>query len=440
MNPSVRPPRPRPVARLAALAGVVAIAAIAPAAWAATARFEDVPAGHWAAGAVDYVAVRQPMMAGVAAERFGGGVQMTRGMFALTLDRVLPDLEKRSKGSWGTTQASSYDFQDVPDGPQRDAVNRVAGWYRVFDGMPGVSASRLRAEEPLTREQMAQALAVLLRRAEARGMMARDRRQPPKGFKDVPGARAGAEAIDVLTNDFQVVDGYPDGTFRPDEPLTRYQFAAAAAKIFPHVQALIARSAPSKAPAATPRPRLSPLPAEPPRRYLEDVPVNLLVDLGAGGLLGGSGRLVVYNGILYSQLDFRPSLAAANLHEFGLRLGAGVPLWRAASAQPYVAGRFYGNGFTNALMTGGGLLMHLRPSQRYGLSLGAETGFPIAASDTVPPGTMYAELLGGGQLYLADHLALTGEVAWAAAPTGLTPAGAGLGTGLRGSLGLAFGY
>ncbi len=56
-----------------------------------------------------------------------------------------------------------------------------------------------------------------------------------EGFKDVPKDHWAAESVQVLA-DSGIVQGFPDGTFRGDQPLTRYEFAVALERFVAFIQ------------------------------------------------------------------------------------------------------------------------------------------------------------------------------------------------------------
>jgi lysozyme len=51
-----------------------------------------------------------------------------------------------------------------------------------------------------------------------------------KKFKDVPATHWAADEIAAAVDD-GIMEGYPDGTFKPDQAITRAEFAAAIAKM-----------------------------------------------------------------------------------------------------------------------------------------------------------------------------------------------------------------
>ncbi|NEQ47065.1 MAG: S-layer homology domain-containing protein [Leptolyngbya sp. SIOISBB] len=50
---------------------------------------------------------------------------------------------------------------------------------------------------------------------------------PPDGFADVSPNHWAYTAVSTLAEDYGCLSGYPDGTFRGDELVTRYEFATA---------------------------------------------------------------------------------------------------------------------------------------------------------------------------------------------------------------------
>lgn len=80
----------------------------------------------------------------------------------------------------------------------------------------GYPDGTFRTENDLTRGQCAAILARLSEDFDPE-------KTYPQGFSDVPGSRWYADSIGFLTAK-KVIHGYPDGTFRPDAPITRAEF------------------------------------------------------------------------------------------------------------------------------------------------------------------------------------------------------------------------
>jgi hypothetical protein len=116
-------------------------------------------------------------------------------------------------GSW--TWAA---FSDVPSGFLAERVAQVVemGW------MQGYPDGTFRGQEPLNRYQLAAALGRVLRDL---GVGAQ-----PVAFKDVPSGHWVSEPL-ALAVSWGLVSGYPDGTFRGQEPLTRAALAVVLARL-----------------------------------------------------------------------------------------------------------------------------------------------------------------------------------------------------------------
>lgn len=109
-------------------------------------------------------------------------------------------------------------FSDLPQGPLAEQVERVvaAGW------MQGYPDGTFRGQEPLNRYQLAAALGRVLKEL---GVEAR-----VVSFPDVPQGHWAAEPL-ALAVAWGLVSGYPDGTFRGQEPLSRAALAVVLSKL-----------------------------------------------------------------------------------------------------------------------------------------------------------------------------------------------------------------
>lgn len=109
-------------------------------------------------------------------------------------------------------------FSDIPPGPLAEQVEQVAqaGWLQ------GYPDGTFRGQESLNRYQLAGALGRVLRDL---GVEAK-----PVAFKDVPPGHWVLEPL-ALAVTWGLVAGYPDGTFRGQEPLTRAALAVVLARL-----------------------------------------------------------------------------------------------------------------------------------------------------------------------------------------------------------------
>lgn len=116
------------------------------------------------------------------------------------------------------TGASWAAFSDIPQGPLAEEVERVvaAGWLQ------GYPDGTFRGQELLNRYQLAAALGRVLKDLGAEA-------QPVK-FRDVPKGHWALEPL-ALAVSWGLITGYPDGTFRGLDPLTRGALAVVLAKL-----------------------------------------------------------------------------------------------------------------------------------------------------------------------------------------------------------------
>jgi len=109
-------------------------------------------------------------------------------------------------------------FSDLPAGPVAERVERVvqAGW------MQGYPDGTFRGTEPVNRYQLVATL----------GRALKDLGVEPKqaAFKDVPQGHWAMEGL-ALAAAWELVSGYPDGTFRGQEELNRAALAVVLAKM-----------------------------------------------------------------------------------------------------------------------------------------------------------------------------------------------------------------
>ncbi|WP_231571373.1 S-layer homology domain-containing protein [Gordoniibacillus kamchatkensis] len=120
-------------------------------------------------------------------------------------------------------------FADVPRDHWAEHDIDVALQLGYIDG---ITADTFAPDQPLTREQLCALLARVLALPTAAAAA-----RPP--FRDVPADRWSAPVIAALSGQ-GVVDGYGDGTFRPQAPITRAQMAALLVRLAPSFAAAAA--------------------------------------------------------------------------------------------------------------------------------------------------------------------------------------------------------
>ena len=127
---------------------------------------------------------------------------MTRGMLVTVLYRAA-----------GSPQAAvTCNFTDLEEGAYYyDAVV----WANAHGVVNGISAERFGPNQPVSRQQIAAILHRLAGEPSLRG----------SSFSDVPSSAYYGEAVAWAVRR-GIVEGYPDGTFRPDLPVSRQQLVS----------------------------------------------------------------------------------------------------------------------------------------------------------------------------------------------------------------------
>ena len=169
--------------------------------------FADVPATFWAAGQIDALA-SQGVVSGYPGGLFRPEADVTRAQFVVMLLKAHP-----VQGSTLTAPA----FPDVaPTAWYHQAVEEAAalGWVSGYGG-------EFHPDAPVTREQAAVILAQVLK---LQGM-AKLADAMPLDFQDASGIASWAVGAVAICQDLGLMRGFSDGTFRPQEPVTRAQAA-----------------------------------------------------------------------------------------------------------------------------------------------------------------------------------------------------------------------
>lgn len=181
--------------------------------WLNGAYFADT-AGHWAQNDIDGVAAKG-WMTGETSDTFAPDRELTRAEAATVLVRA------QGLSAAAEPLPAASPFADVPPGHWAAQAIAVAAQHGYVDG---VAAGRFAPDLPITREQMSALLARML------ALQTAAVTSPP--FKDVPAASWAAPAIAALSG-LGIVDGFVDGTFRPQAPITRAQMAALLMRLAP---------------------------------------------------------------------------------------------------------------------------------------------------------------------------------------------------------------
>ncbi len=339
-----------------------AILSMASPAWAADA-FRDVPVGHWAYQAVEAVAIKRDFMKPYADGLFHGEDPFTRAQLSVALAELIELLEKQTKTSWATEGLGGYEFTDLRAGdPLHPVVMKLANQYRLFEGVPGLTSKTFEGDKQITRYEMARVVDRLLRLGEEKGVVNPSLVSPRTFvFTDVAESARVEYAIKNVAERYQVMVGFPDGSFRGNERLTRFEFAASAAQTFPLVQELVRRTqASNETESAKARAW----------RYGEEKPLFVEggLRLGSNQLPFGGVRGVAYRDNVFFVAEGQFNLPANDrpLHTAGLDIGYAWPLGASSYLQPFVGARGVGDG---SQILGGvsyGLVLYHRPAQWWG--------------------------------------------------------------------------
>ena len=181
----------------------------------AAVEFSDVPSGAWFHGAVQHIA-GLGITVGYPDGTYGPNEPVTRAQMAVFLSRAL--------GGPAADSSEPSTFSGVaPDAWYRGAVQHIAG-LGITVGYPD---GTYRPEESVTRAQMALFI--------YRAFDVADSSPGADSFADVaPGqARTAIETLYAVG----ITAGYPDGTYRPDEPVTRAHMAAFLSRAVTHTTA-----------------------------------------------------------------------------------------------------------------------------------------------------------------------------------------------------------
>jgi hypothetical protein len=166
-----------------------------------TSNFTDT-IGHWAQQQIAYLK-DQNITGGLSDGSFGVNRQISRSESAALLVRAL---------KLDTANMTDPNFEDVTK--DHYYYKSIAAVYTqdIMEGMPG---NRFYPDKTLTRAEMA---AILVNAFDLK-------KKNDVSWPDVKKDHWANEAITILSSN-DLIEGYPDGTFRPDTPIKRAEFAA----------------------------------------------------------------------------------------------------------------------------------------------------------------------------------------------------------------------
>ncbi len=181
-------------------------------------RFTDM-AGHWAEATVVKLA-GMGVISGYEDGTFRPDNTITRAEAASILVRALK-LPEASE-----TELAFADKDAIPAWAKKSVAQ--AAKAGLLKGYPADGGFVFRAQNALTRAELA---AIMSRAAAQKGL---SQTQPAPAFKDqLPDWAKEAVALAARTG---LVSGYPDGTFRPDKPVTRAEAASMVLRLLEKIE------------------------------------------------------------------------------------------------------------------------------------------------------------------------------------------------------------
>ncbi len=336
-------------------------------AWASLASetFTDVPDGHWAQEGVAELAIKRDMMRGYPDGTFRGELPFTRFQFALAMKELIDELERISKTSLRSDTPCLNSYADINTAVERDVVLEMANAYCLFEGVPGIQANRFNPNTQISRSEVSKVIANLMQLADKKDIV-RPRQGQTYSFSDVSSKNWAYEAIRTVSDQYGVMIGFPDNTFRPDDQLTRYQFAQAGYQTVPLIRQLVAKTLEEK---TTERA------LELSRLWQQRTPWHVDARLGA---LGGGLRWIGYPNS-FVMADIRGIFNNPN-PLFDAQFGWWPTTYMVGQVhlQPYLAPRLaYESVAGPYLGLGLGLASYWRPNMEWGFALNLRSGYTL---------------------------------------------------------------
>lgn len=179
-------------------------------------NFKDVPSNHWALGSITFVD-QMDWMNGTSSYRFNPEGHVSRAQAAAILVRVLnlKPLEEPFDITFTDVPATHWAYNDI----------KTAVQHKLFSGYPG---GRFDPNGNIKREHMA----VVLSRAFFKNY---SKPLTKESFTDVPKTRSTYRSILIMKQE-NILGGYGDGSFKPQNPTTRAQMAAIMQRIYTKIQ------------------------------------------------------------------------------------------------------------------------------------------------------------------------------------------------------------
>lgn len=368
---------------LVSVPAALSTAQAAPAAYQVAVNIEDlvdVPQDHWAYNAVKVLVEELAIMPAKTDNQFKGNDLLTRYELADIFYRAMMKLESISgKDLSRIGDAPDTDMTDL-DEAHAETVNAIVNKYGIMQPMPG---KRFMGNEPISRYEIAFEMYNYFVLLESNGSSpALSRRDRVSQLKDLPADHWATKAVTEIVDKYQIMDGYPDSSFRGGKRLTRYEAAATIREFIRYVDTYLIPLTPTPTPEPTPVPTAVPTPAPTPTPVPEPtkVPVKQL-DIRLGGDFKVSGTPTATDpnalGFLYGpnlMIDWTP-LSLNSFNHFGIDLHGDFMMYEAGKFKATTLdanNQSVATDLNGRLTAGGGLLWKIQGSaQDLGLTLGA---------------------------------------------------------------------
>ena len=342
----------------------------------------DVPENHWAYGAVRVLVQELEIMMPKTSNMFKGNDLMTRNELAEVFYKATQKMEAISgKNLKQISDVPRTNMIDLDDS-NRVAVDAVVNDYGIMQPMPG---KRFMGNEPISRYEIAFELYnyfVLIESQGTKPVLARRSRSDQ--FNDLPADHWATKAVTNIVDKYQIMDGYPDQSFKGGKRLTRYETAATVREFIRYVDTYLLPLTPQPTPVPTPMPTAvpTPKPTPMPTPMPTKEPFNA-VDLRIGGDFKTSytDSTNTTAGFIYGpsgSLDWTP-IPAGKFNHFGIDLHGDMMLYDPLiNPGSFKADRVDANGnpfqtqLDNRITAGGGLLWKIQESaEDVALTIGA---------------------------------------------------------------------
>lgn len=253
----------------------------------------DLSPNHWAYGAVKALVEELEIMDPKTENQFKGNDLLTRYELATVFHKAVKKLEGASgKDLKLISDAPATDIADL-DSANSEVVNSVVNDYGIMQTMPG---KKFMGNEPISRYELAFELYNYFTLIESKGVNpSLSERARAEQFSDLPADHWATRAVKSIVDKYQVMEGYPDDTFKGGKRLTRYEAAAVLRSFIKYVDTYLIPLTPGPTPEATPTPMPTAVPTpmptptpipEPTKKPLSNWDLRLGGDFGVTGVPG----------------------------------------------------------------------------------------------------------------------------------------------------------